>query len=174
MWRMDIFIRHNCGELENTVGRRWARVRLIKTWMIKFWRHLLQFSLILWSLAQGFFLTFLTCRTSKFFRYVKGMSDPWSMQGFNGLTVVLVKKLRPRTRVKNLENYVKLRKKQIWSKNFSNFPKTAINYLKPFRSRISTFVGRLQFYFSKLSFVNSILNHKRRCYKTLSLLVACL
>ena len=23
MWRMHIFIRHNCGERENIVGRRW-------------------------------------------------------------------------------------------------------------------------------------------------------
>jgi len=27
MWRMDIFIRHNCGERENTVGHRCSRAK---------------------------------------------------------------------------------------------------------------------------------------------------
>ncbi len=26
MWRMDIFIRHNCGKSENVVGHRWTKV----------------------------------------------------------------------------------------------------------------------------------------------------
>ena len=43
MLRMDLIIRHNCGERENTVGRRWFRLykcsNFYKTNSIKFCLH---------------------------------------------------------------------------------------------------------------------------------------